>query len=248
VSWLGNDTSSDRDVSDIVRGQASLSLFELSAYISFKTIRKMTEDPGPTRVFAQYGDTSVGVYMGEAVSDTAAVYSVVQRAIHLIRTAEGAMGPSLVLQFCRSQDPKVSIGVWIETNAEREGLSSAEKAVTIWNTEGCIDGLESPDVLKNIAIWVTQGALDAFEQSQTNSTSLPPSTGISVPTESAKNDDAPWTNSSSPAVLQRRATPKRNPDGSCATYLVQKDDNCDDIARAHSIKTEDIIKYNKEKT
>lgn len=38
--------------------------------------------------------------------------------------------------------------------------------------------------------------------------------------------------------------PKPNPDGSCATYTIQQDDNCDDLAAEYSLKMADIEDFN----
>jgi chitinase len=46
--------------------------------------------------------------------------------------------------------------------------------------------------------------------------------------------------------FSRRDAPKPRPDGTCASYVIKNDDNCDKIKTEYGITTQDIYDYNKE--
>lgn len=163
IPW--NDTLADEEMylerlqvswtvpsEDRIPGQAASALREMSAYISVNAVQ---EQDSSVSLFAHYGETAVGVYIGEQIDSAAAVYSALQEAIRLVK--KQGIGRSLVLQYCNPGQPSTTIGISVDTSGGETGLASVQDAVSSWSRGNCAPALEISDSIP-VSIWAARGA------------------------------------------------------------------------------------------
>lgn len=222
---------------DTIPGQAASVLLEISAYIATNALE---DEDSPDAVFGHYGNTSVGVYIGEHVNHAAAVYTVLQKAIGRIRS-EG-VGESLVFQSCEPGEPQRTIGIFAETSGGQPGLETVRQAVDSWAQGDCAPALNNSAVIAGVKIWATRGE-DMGSTTASSSSNATETTIQSVSSNSTSLKSGSATN-----ALRRRAPPTKNGDGSCVSHVVKKGETCDSIAKANDIEVGDITDFNKDKT
>ena len=223
--------------SDAIPGQAASALLEVSAYVATNALE---DENSPYTLFAHYGKTAVGVYIGDNVNHVAAVYTVLQMAIRRIRSQ--GVGGSLVFQVCEPGEPQRTIGIFVETNGGQVGLAAVQKAVGSWAQGDCAPALDTSDVIAGVKIWAKQGE-DISSIAVTTSPNATETTTLSLSSNSTS-----LTNGSTMNAIRRQAPPTQNGDGSCVFHLVKPGETCETIAKANGIKVDDIARFNKGKT
>lgn len=244
VSW--SSPSENR-----IPGQAAAILLEISAYISINTLENNNNS---VTLLGHFGDTAIGVYIGEYIDKAGAIYAVLQQAI--LRIRDQGVGASHVFQYCDPGQPRTTVGIFVDTSGGESGLAAVQEAVSSWGLGNCTPEFESSDVIEGVSNWLDQdanlGLATTSASPATTTTSAPfqisSSASPSVDYTSQPVNSTPSATRCSTDGLRRRAPPSPNSDGSCAPYLVASGETCDSIAKAHGLEAGDITKFNIDKS
>ncbi|EMT60851.1 Killer toxin subunits alpha/beta [Fusarium odoratissimum] len=223
-------------------------------------------------IFSQYGDTSVGLYIGDKVVPSSVANVVIEALVKRLR--ESGMPRRLGVQLCGDgRNSDYTSGIMIDTKPGPASLINAQVAVSGWSNATCIDGFQHSSNFGSFLIETIKG--DTAVSRPSNSTSPKLAKRAECKTIQVKSGDgcgdlaqrcgikaADFTkyNSQTKNLCSTLIDgqhvccssgdlpdfrPKPKPDGSCATYTVESGDFCNKIAAANSLKVEDIESFNK---
>lgn len=246
-----------------------------------------------TVLFAHYGDSVVGVYVGGRIRNRGVALTAVQRFIdHLDKEEFAKASQTFLIQLCgKGIDADYVLGVIGDTTPGMAGLSIVQRAVKSWSEAKCVTNMGESGSFGAAKIWladnrmppkafsVTANGLQTMKSGDTqvktvtpvinnlhpradcrtiqvvsgdSCASLATKCGISG-SDLTKFNPSP-TFCSTLRVGQHICcssgtlpdlTPKPNPDGSCASYLVQSGDWCDKIATSNGLTVDDIEFFNR---
>ncbi|RKK87458.1 hypothetical protein BFJ68_g3196 [Fusarium oxysporum] len=223
-------------------------------------------------IFSQYGDTSVGLYIGDKVVPSSVANVVIEALVKRLR--ESGMRRRLGVQLCGDgRNSDYTSGIMIDTKAGPASLINAQVAVSGWSNATCIDGFQHSSNFGSFLIETIKE--DNAVSRPSNSTAPKLAKRAECRTIQVKSGDgcgdlaercgikaADFTkyNSQTKNLCSTLIDgqhvccssgdlpdfrPKPKPDGSCATYTVESGDFCNKIAAANSLKVEDIESFNK---
>ncbi|RSL78176.1 hypothetical protein CEP51_008443 [Fusarium floridanum] len=254
ISWDDTDES-------VITPQAITAVKELQSFL-------LTEiAANKSSIFVHYGDTAVGIYLGEGILPAKIATDVVEPMIEHIWNS--SMPRRLAVELCNSElNSDYTIGIMVDTTPGPASLINVQSAVRSWSNATCLDGLEHTKPFGTLDVEVTN----------------PPSSNSSASTLSKRADCSTIQvkGGDSCAALATRCgikaadftkynsqtkdlcstlregqhvccssgdlpdfSPKPDPDGGCATYQVQSGDYCDKIAAANSLEVKDLEAFNK---
>ncbi|KNB07606.1 hypothetical protein FOXG_08721 [Fusarium oxysporum f. sp. lycopersici 4287] len=223
-------------------------------------------------IFSQYGDTSVGLYIGDKVVPSSVANVVIEALVKRLR--ESGMPRRLGVQLCGDgRNSDYTSGIMIDTKPGPASLINAQVAVSGWSNATCIDGFQHSSNFGSFLIETIKK--DTAVSRPSNSTAPKLSKRAECRTIQDKSGDgcgdlaercgikaADFTkyNSQTKNLCSTLIDgqhvccssgdlpdfrPKPKPDGSCATYTVESGDFCNKIAAENSLKVEDIESFNK---
>lgn len=223
-------------------------------------------------IFSYYGGTVVGAYSGAAIDSHNTGPSVIQRLIDQVKSK--GLYSNMFVQLCgngRSSDHV--FGVAVDATGNIDSLSSMQRIVRSWSDGSCANTTAVFSPFQNVGVWEIPFALPRNQSLSTRRLLLRGDcrTMTVVPQDSCgvlasrcgisgadfmKYNPAP----SLCATLQpgQRVcctagtlpdlTPKKNSDGSCATYTIAANDWCSKIAGANGLTVSQIEMFNKQTT
>ncbi|RBR16344.1 hypothetical protein FVER53590_05940 [Fusarium verticillioides] len=223
-------------------------------------------------IFSQYGDTSVGLYIGDKVVPSSIANVVIEALV--MRLGESGMPKRLGVQLCGDgRNSDYTSGIMIDTTPGAASLINAQVAVSAWSNATCIDGLQHSTNFGSFLVDTFKD--DTAVSRASNSSASKLSKRAECKTIQVKSGDgcgdlaqrcgiksADFTkyNSQTKNLCSTLIDgqhvcctsgdlpdfrPKPRPDGGCATYTVESGDFCSKIAAANSLKVEDIESFNK---
>ncbi|PLB35221.1 putative class V chitinase [Aspergillus candidus] len=176
-----------------------------------------------TFLFARLGSASVGVYIGKSLQKESVSSFALRTAEHNIPKLPVNTG-TVAMQLCdQNKDSDFTFGLIASSNGTFAAVQDAMKA---WAKGGCLSFLDSKNITGTAALTT-------------------PLLGSTI----ATNSKAVSSSISSLGAKQSAAlldlAPKPGADGSCATYTVQPNDNCSNLAAAYSLTIGELEEFNK---
>ncbi|EXM30032.1 hypothetical protein FOTG_05063 [Fusarium oxysporum f. sp. vasinfectum 25433] len=250
----------------VITPQAITALKELQSFF-------LTEDTGDKRsAFAQYGDTSVGLYIGGRIVSVSLAKVVIEAVVNRLWTS--SMPRRLVVQLCGdSHNADSTAGIILDTTPGPASLINVQAVVSGWSNATCVEGLQQSKSFGYFPIEMIPESPKPSNKSNSTASNLAKRAdcrtiqvksgdtcgalaercGIKAADFTKYNSqtknlcstliDGQHVCCSSGDLPDFRPQPK--PDGGCATYTVESGDFCSKIAAANSIKVEDIENFNK---
>ncbi|KAH8645559.1 hypothetical protein BGZ60DRAFT_334555, partial [Tricladium varicosporioides] len=222
-------------------------------------------------IFGYYRGAVVGVYTGAAIDNHATAPSVIQKLIGQVRV-HGTT--DIILQLCgsgRSSDN--AFGVVTDTTEHPNLLSSLQKSVRSWSDGMCNNSKRPVSQLNDISIWesafrssqnytsltgrrlnllnVRSDCPTASVASGDSCSSLASKCSISASDFTNYNPEPSLCANLQPgqrvccgAGMLPDIRPKKNDNGTCASYTVVADDNCSKIAATNGLNKTQIETFN----
>ncbi|KAJ4318853.1 hypothetical protein N0V84_006667 [Fusarium piperis] len=218
-------------------------------------------------IFVHYGDTAVGIYLGEGISPATVATDVVGPMVEHIWNS--SMPRRLAVELCNSElNSDYTVGIMVDTTPGPASLINVQSAVSSWSNATCLDGLGHTKPFGTLEIKATSPP-------SSNSTASALSKRADCSTIQVKSGDscaalatrcgikgADFTKYNSKtkdlcSTLREGQhvccssgdlpdfSPKPDANGNCATYHVQEGDYCDKIAAANSLSVKDLETFNK---
>ncbi|PKY00745.1 glycoside hydrolase [Aspergillus campestris IBT 28561] len=176
-----------------------------------------------TFLFARLGSASVGVYIGKGLQKESVSSFALRTAEHNIAKLPVNTG-TVAMQLCdQNKDSGFTFGLIASSNGT---FASVQDAMKTWAKGGCLSFHDSKNITGTAAL-----TTPLFSSTKATKSKLVSS---SISSLGAKQS----------ATLPDLA-PKPGADGSCATYTVQPDDNCSNLAAAYSLTIAELEEFNK---
>ena len=259
--WNGRDESESRG--DSV--DAILTMNEVQSYLA----RTSKEHNNTTMLFAASGNVAIGIYVGAAVVNNDVPDAVVQPLINKILTSSLSQGS--LAQVCgANRTDQDTVGIIATTN---NGFTLVQAALRTWSEAKCVSGGDGSLRIPNTTISTTH--LISNSTTNSNGTyepiqlykradcrtltvakgdycsKLASDCGISLDQFQKYNPGANFCSLLQPhqKVCCTSGTipkPKKNSDGSCASYITVTGDTCSALASSNGITVDDIENFNKD--
>ncbi|KAH8894676.1 glycoside hydrolase, partial [Thozetella sp. PMI_491] len=217
-------------------------------------------------MFAYFNNTVAGIYVGKSFGR-----STISNAIEGLKSKIGAEGASesLMAQLCGDgRNGDHVFGIAVDTTGN---LASVQQSVRSWREAQCVSDAEREGQLQSLRVLESTVDLRPVSNfTMANSTlhrrsdcttttvvsgdtcsTLASKCGISPSDFTKYNSDSSICSSLQPGqrVCCSSGTlpdirPQKNPDGTCASYLVQSNDYCAAIAVTNGLTVDDIESFN----
>ncbi|KAF4442605.1 Killer toxin subunits alpha beta [Fusarium acutatum] len=249
----------------VIMPQAITALKELQSFLLTEGYKDRQS------IFSQYGDTSVGLYIGDKVVPSSTANVVIEALMK--RLGESGIPKRLGVQLCGDgRNSDYTSGIIIDTTPGADSLINAQVAVSGWSNATCIHGFQHSTNFGSFLVDTLKEDTTVSRPSNSSASKL--SKRAECKTILVKSGDgcgdlaqrcgikaADFTkyNSQTKNLCSTLIDgqhvccssgdlpdfrPKPRPDGGCATYTVESGDFCNKIAAANSLKVEDIESFN----
>ena len=179
-----------------------------------------------TFLFAYHKQTVVGIFIGAGLGKST-IESAIKALDDRLRTT-GSISNHTIAQLCGSDRiPERVFGISISTTND---LATVQKTALEWSKGNCAPNgdLRPGGLLSKVKVWDIVADYYSLIHNETSPASSP------LRKSSYRSD-----------LL---AAPKPNPDGTCASHLIQSGDSCDKLAKQYTVTIADLEKWNKGKT
>ncbi|RDL32984.1 uncharacterized protein BP5553_08423 [Venustampulla echinocandica] len=247
VAWWNSNSAQNADISNIVDETRKVQEY-------------LTANADTSLVFASNKNEAIGVFAGALVKDTILKSTAVQDFITHVN--DKGVSQSLLLQVCGS-DLKADFTFGIVAATGDSKLELVQSAVASWANGSCLAGGDGTDSLKDINIPVPT-KIDVRSPAPVRPRDLCRTTTVTSGDSCQSLATACGTTladfqqynpgSSFCSTLQvdqivcctsgSLPVPTQNPDGSCASYVVQSGDWCAKIAAANAVTVDNLETWN----
>jgi LysM repeat protein len=247
VLWWGSSGSSKK--------------YDINSDIS-KVRGVLSENAGVSILFASNQNVTVGVFAGALVKESLLNANFMQTFMDYVD--DRGIDQSLLTQVCGDdRQGDYSFGIVVATGDQK--LSTVQKAVSSWSNGTCVTGGDGMSSLGgfNTPIKPTKSVtksatpvIDARSSCKTTSVasgdscySLAQKCGISLTEFEDYNPGSSFCSDLQPGQIVcctsgTLPTPTPNANGSCASYTVQSEDYCAQIAAKNGITIDDLESWN----
>jgi chitinase len=256
MAWLGS--SNAKAAGDVVAAAQ-----QMERYISQSKV-----GCNSTTAFAYSGQAALGLYAGSGIQSQSIVSTVLQQfSAHV--EANG-ISENLLVQLCATngQSSRLTFGVMANTNSN---LSSVQHAVKTWRDGKCVTEYDEATVWKNITLLIPSPPSPSNSTSTATQISHGLNPRATCTTVRALNTDTCGSLAVECGITPAQFTvynpstalcstegqhfccssgtlpdfaPKPNSDGTCHSYLVQKDDNCSQLSGLYSLSVALLESFN----
>ncbi|KAL4935175.1 hypothetical protein BDV06DRAFT_234584 [Aspergillus oleicola] len=196
----------------------------------------------PFILYGQFGQATLGIYIGQCLQSTSLAESLKIFQDNFDRL--DVETPSLAMQLCgKGYDAKHIFGVVASSNGT---FGAIQKVIRTWNNASCLDFAGGMNF--SAPVTFTAPLLQANQTiSHTNSSSI-------ATRNLQLHKRAEYIDCNNLKVKQHVCcssgdlpdfSPNPNDDGSCFTYQVKENDNCDTLAAEYSLSRDDLEEFNK---
>ncbi|KGO58768.1 Glycoside hydrolase, superfamily [Penicillium expansum] len=265
------------------------SLVTLTNQLRQYLVRGLGSIDRPTILFARYGSTSVGLYIGQALDNRGIGENVLSSLSDSIASANASLAASVAMQFCEPGQTSHHVFGLIATG--NGTFDSVQAALSSWSKAKCL----TFPVVQNITgtLSLVKPLFNASYYATTVHPTRPP---VSHATSTSSNATsvrgralAPRTTCSTVQVVSGNCydslasecgitlakflqynkvtdddcstlvigehfccsagqlpdfSPKPQSDGTCTTYTIKANDNCETIAASYSLTVDELENYN----
>lgn len=254
ISW---DDTDER----VITPQAITAVQELQSFL-------LTEiAANKSSIFVHYGDTAVGIYLGEGIPPAKIAIDVVVPIVEYIWNS--SMPRRLAVELCGSElNSDYTVGIMVDTTPGSASLINVQSAVSSWSNATCLDGLGHTKPFGTLEIEATRplssNSTASILSKRADCSTIQVKSGDSCAALAARcgirgADFTKYNSKTKDLCSTLREgqhvccsagdlpdlSPKPNPDGGCATYQVQSGDYCAKIAAANSLDVKDLENFNK---
>lgn len=253
-------------------------------------VRGLGSVDGPTILFARYGSTSVGLYIGQGLDNRGIAENALSSLSDSIASSNSSLAASIVMQFCEPrQTSHHTFGLIATGNGT---FDSVQAALASWSEAKCLTFPVVQKVTGTVSL--VKPLFDASSSNVTVANSTRPPVSHASPsvgngTSVKARALTPRTTCSTVQVVSGNCydslasecgitlakflqynsvtdddcstlvigehfccsagqlpdfSPKPQSDGTCATYTIQANDNCETIAASYGLTVDELESYN----
>jgi len=124
--------------------------------IQVSLFSEMVEESSATTLFAHYGNSAVGVFVGSRINNRGVSLNILQQFIDHVLDDRSVISKTFLVQYCSdSLGSDYTIGIIGDTSGGVSAISTVQSAVKEWSEAKCVTGLQQNGKFGNSTIWTS---------------------------------------------------------------------------------------------